>query len=418
MNIKQFFLVAVTIFLTFGFAYSDDPGEWNKWRGPNANGIANSLNWNPNALQTKAVIDFTTNVGMGHSAVAVNGKFLYTMGSDYISKNGQKTYHDVVFCLDSKTGREVWRYAYEISERQDPGPGSTPVIDGSSLYTIGRDGQLFCFDAQTGSIRWQRNMITESLANKHSWGFTGSPVIDGDLLILNANKSGIAFNKHTGKLLWNSDFGKSGYATPVLFTLKGKRFVAISSGEGTFIIDVVSGNIQWRHPWKPERDPLIFKNNILIIGIKGSAFLKIHADSSEVIWQIRYRCASFQSWVRFDNYVYGLGTVRKNHVLQCLDLETGELKWSEKTAEWGSLIGCDNKLIFLDGSGKLIIINATPEGYQEIAARQVLKMNPKNYDPKVKCFCWTNPVLVDGNVYVRNNYGELARIDMTKEKEK
>ncbi|HEB32141.1 MAG TPA: hypothetical protein ENI15_14930 [Spirochaetes bacterium] len=50
-----------------------------------------------------------------------------------------------------------------------------------------------------------------------TWGYAGSPVIEGDILLLNAGVSGIALNKKSGKKIWVSRRGTRGYATPVIY---------------------------------------------------------------------------------------------------------------------------------------------------------------------------------------------------------
>jgi hypothetical protein len=77
--------------------------DWPRWRGPNGDGISTETDWDPEALKDGPKIIWKTNVGMGLSNVAIKGKYLYTMGSDYEE--------DIVYCLNAETGEEVWRYS-------------------------------------------------------------------------------------------------------------------------------------------------------------------------------------------------------------------------------------------------------------------------------------------------------------------
>ena len=51
----------------------------------------------------------------------------------------------------------------------------------------------------------------------------------------------------------------------------------------------------------------------------------------------------------------------------------------------------DDRLIVLGESGKLALIDASPEGYREVAAARPMKNR-----------CWTMPVLADGRLYLRD----------------
>jgi outer membrane protein assembly factor BamB len=59
------------------------------------------------------------------------------------------------------------------------------------------------------------------------------------------------------------------------------------------------------------------------------------------------------------------------------------------------------RLIALSDKGRLMIAPASPTGYTELAAAQIVEGK-----------CWTVPVLVNGRIYVRNADGELVCIDV------
>ncbi len=61
----------------------------------------------------------------------------------------------------------------------------------------------------------------------------------------------------------------------------------------------------------------------------------------------------------------------------------------------------DGKLIVLGEKGKLVIAEATPDGYKELASAQILEGK-----------CWTVPVLANGRIYARNAAGDLVCVNV------
>lgn len=95
----------------------------------------------------------------------------------------------------------IWQYSLQSYED----PQSTPTIDGTSVYFLDKKGTLLCLDAQTGKLRWKKDIVSEYGAVKPSYGFAGSPVVARRILLLNANCAGMALNPETGRLIWASE---------------------------------------------------------------------------------------------------------------------------------------------------------------------------------------------------------------------
>ncbi|HAW26923.1 MAG TPA: alcohol dehydrogenase, partial [Planctomycetaceae bacterium] len=83
------------------------------------------------------------------------------------------------------------------------GPGATPTIDGNFLYTNSRDGRLICFEIKTGKIIWEKKLTEAYDMEVPEWGFTCSPLIQGEKLLIEAGRL-VALDKRTGKEIWKS----------------------------------------------------------------------------------------------------------------------------------------------------------------------------------------------------------------------
>jgi outer membrane protein assembly factor BamB len=385
--------------------------DWPRWRGPNGNGISSETDWDPQALASGARILWTANIGMGHSAVAVKDGRLYIMGNRMVTSGPAKgEFEDTVYCLDATSGRELWRYSFPCKEGQDPGPGSSPVVDGDSLYTFSREGQLICFDAANGAIRWRRDLVTEAAPN---WGFAGSPMIEGDMVLLDAGKSGYAVDKHTGKLLWSSELEECGYATPVVFNAGEKRLAAIAARRNLYVVDIATGELQWSHRGQALNDPIVIGDQILLTGTGRAEMLKMGDGEPESVWRQRDLMSHYTTPVVFGDFVYGIGRARTSHYLQCAEVSTGELKWQQDIGMWGALIGAAGKLLVIDDYGRLLIVEATPEEYRLVSSAKVLEMaDNTGIGNRRQCHNWTAPTLANGLVYVRNTYGDIACVDL------
>jgi hypothetical protein len=79
-----------------------------------------------------------------------------------------------------------------------PHPQATPTLEGGELYLLDSAGMLRCFEEKNGKVRWQKDLVTECGTVRPFYGFAGSPVLAGSLVILTAN-SGMALERTTGR---------------------------------------------------------------------------------------------------------------------------------------------------------------------------------------------------------------------------
>lgn len=80
------------------------------------------------------------------------------------------------------------------------------------------------------------------------------------------------------------------------------------------------------------------------------------------------------SCVLIDGHLYGMDGDhgRKDSTLSCIEFETGKLKWKEKSVRPGGLVAADGKLIIIGETGELLVAQASPESFKQLARAQVL----------------------------------------------
>src|SRR3954447_26373896 len=145
--------------------------DWPHWRGPALNGISKERGWSTSWPAEGPKQLWKASVGTGFSSFAVASGRVFTLG------NQKET--DTVYCFDAENGNLIWKHSYACP--LDPiyyegGPGSTPSVDGERVYTLSKRAQLFCFEAATGKVLWERDLTKETGAQKPRWGFAGSPL--------------------------------------------------------------------------------------------------------------------------------------------------------------------------------------------------------------------------------------------------
>jgi outer membrane protein assembly factor BamB len=415
MKFGRFILIILGCLILISQSSASD---WPRWRGPNGNGITNDTQWNPKSIQNGPNILWEADLGYGYSSPSVKGNYLSILGN---KENGNGIQEDIVYCFNAVTGKEIWRHTYACDQGGWPGPRATPTIEGNRLYTLSRSGHLFCFEFETGKILWKRNLIKENMAVDPDCGISGSPVIFGDLLILNAGKTGTAVNKHTGEIVWNNGIGKCGFASPVLYQNAGDTKIALLSRTDLYSLDPYTGEILWSMPWvtryeENSPDPVhVDKNLFISTGYgKGCVLLDVQKGKPDIVWQNTNMSNHFHTSVFLNGFLYGIdGVMGKSCTLKCLDMKSGDIRW-EQPFSFGSISAAYNKLIVLTERGALHIVEASPNGYQEIARTQVMKMPDDSTAPRPKkCKFWSPPVLANGKLYLRSTWGNLICLDIS-----
>lgn len=378
--------------------------DWPNLRGPNHNGQSSETGLKSSG---ELKIAWKAQVGLGHSAIVVaNGK-AYTLGHD-----GAKA--DTLWCLDANSGAVVWKHSYPhpLDDLYFPGGTTgTPAVDEGRVYSLARRGQLFCLDAATGAVKWARHLTEDYGQKMPDWGFTGSPRVLGDQLLINSGDAGLALRKSDGSIMWKSDGSEvAGYSTPAVFNRDGKALAIFSSKDGYTCVETATGKKAWFFKHKTRygvnaTEPVISGEHLFLsTGYdKGCALLNWPAGAAEPsqVWGHRDMRNQMNPSLLINGHLYGIdGDEGKDGTaLKCLTFDKGETKWKDPSAGHGALTAAEGNLIVLSESGELRIGPASPDGFHPTATVKVV--GPK---------CWTAPVLANGKVYCRSSTGEVAAV--------
>ncbi|MEM9015755.1 MAG: PQQ-binding-like beta-propeller repeat protein [Verrucomicrobiota bacterium] len=402
---KQFFLRSIAfsslLLHSLGVAplFAED---WPNWRGTNYDGVSKEVI--PENLPDPLPLSWTANVGIGFATVSVAGDRVLTMGN-----TDEK---DTVWCLDAVTGDVLWKHTYECE--LDPlyyegGPGGTPTIHDGSVYTLSKKGHAFRLDLDTGEVIWERDLLADYSLELPEWSFACSPYVEGERVILNAGRGGIALSKETGETLWLPSRETSGYASVVPFDHQSSKAThLLFSAKALVGFDAETGEAAWEFPWKSSRDvnaadPVVVGDRLVVSSSAGSKMLDLGSAEPEVVWEQHDMKWYFNPGVLIGDHLYSLhGTTHRPTELMCTDVETGEIIWAEEGYGSGGLMAAGDIVIVFD-LGKLTLFRASPEGFKPLLEQQILEGK-----------CWTAPVLANGRIYGRTAEGELACVKVAK----
>lgn len=387
--------------LTAPGAWAAEESDWPRWRGPEGAGVTREGNWRSEALLPAPKVLWRANVGAGHSSVLVSRGRLYTLGN----LGGR----DLVWCLDAEKGRRIWVFSYVCPAGNFAGPRATPALDGGFLYTLSRQGHAFCLEADTGRVKWQRNLVEEFGARVPDYGITGTPLVVGDAVIYNAGAGGVALHKGTGEKLWAGPPGPCGYASPVYVHAGERDLVALFGAAELRLVDPAGGAVAasfgWRTPFDANAaDPVAWEGKIFITSgwETGGALLEVSGGGLRPLWQSKNFRGQFASPVLWEGHFYGVDNNTPNGELRCLEAAAGRLIWAQKGG-FENLIVAGGRIVAIDRRGALVVAEASPAGYRELARATVFSPQSKN---------WTAPVLARGRIYARNGDGDLVCMDV------
>lgn len=384
--------------------------DWPQFRGPRNDLTSTESVWTAAFPASGPKILWKVEVGKGFSTASVVGKRVYTMGN--ISDE------DVVWCIDADTGKVLWTHRYDCTgklkeQSQYPGTRATPTVDGDSVYTLSREGHLFALEAKSGKVRWSRDITKDFGAHQtqHDWGFSCSPLVLGDRLILDVGKS-LSLDKETGSLVWASGDDAAGFSTPTTIDVGGKTYINGFTAHGLVLVSAADGKELARVEWETSysvnaASPIPSGNKIFISSGygKGCGLFELAGATLEPLYESRAMRNHSNGCVLYKGHIYGIDGQMgdRRGALKCLDWETGEVKWEEKGVPPGGLIVADGKIVAMVDKGDLLIAEASPGGFKQLARGKVL-------DDK----CWTIPVLSGGRIYCRGNLeGGLVCVDVS-----
>jgi outer membrane protein assembly factor BamB len=372
--------------------------DWPQWRGPHRDGLSAEKNllksWPPDGplLAWKVA-----GAGEGYSSFAVAGGRIFTLGA-----RGDREY---VVAFDAASGKRLWEVAHgsRFTNDRGDGPRSTPTVDGARVYAFGASGDLTALDAASGKVAWTVNVVRDFGGQNIKWGFSESPLVLGDRIIVSPGGSGsaiVAVDKASGKLLWKSEGDAAGYSSAVLHEVGGVRQAIIFTGQRALGLDVANGHVLWSYDRVANRvaniaTPIARGNRVFLSSDygTGAALLELTPSGGTIAAREVYFTRDMRnhhaSSVLIGDYLYGFSSA----ILTAMKFDTGEVAWRDRSVGKGSLVFADDRLYLFSERGVAALAEATPDGYRE-HGRFSLETGSLP--------TWTHPVVSNGKLLLRD----------------
>jgi outer membrane protein assembly factor BamB len=377
-------------------------GDWPEFRGVGRRGVVEGIKFDAANWSTSPPAEIWRHrVGPAWSTVIVVDGHLVTQE--------QRGENEAVVCYNAETGEEQWAHQDPIRFEEGlsgPGPRSTPTFDardGGRIYTLGAKGLLNCLEASTGKAVWSQDIVAESQATIPQWGYSVTPLVVGDLVIVYAggekNKSLLAYAADTGKLAWAKPAGSQSYSSPQLVTLLGQQQVLVQDNKALWSFRPEDGELLWKLDGTsevslPQLQPHVLSDGQLVVASEpGVALVNLSRDGdqwkADRQWDTKALKPAFNHFVVHDGYVYGLD----DGILVCAALETGTRQWKKGRYGHGQLmlVRDQNALLIVGEKGEVALVAANPKKLEELGRFQALEGKT-----------WNHPIVVNGRLYVRN----------------
>ena len=365
--------------------------DWPQFRGPGGLGIGIARGLPTEWNATKNVAWKTRLPGPGASSPVVFGGriFLTSYTGFAVDENEPGNPDDLKYhlvCIDRSSGRVLWEKslksdgplpAYKGQITLHGYAASTPAVDADAIYT---------FFGTTGVIAWKHDgtklWTTKVGDGTHVWGSANSPLIAGDVIIINASvesKSIVGLDRKTGKELWRQPGMEMTWNSPLLVPVGTKREAVVSVKNRLKAFDPANGEPLWDCAGIEDYvcPSIVAQNGVVFaIGARKSAAIAVRAGGkgdvteSHTVWRLD-RGSNVSSPVVFENHLYWAD--EKGRRVFCADAKTGKLVYEEAlpaiqgTAGRGegariyaSPVVADGNVFYLNRSGTTFVIKAAP----------------------------------------------------------
>lgn len=394
--------------------------DWPQFRGPTADGVTTDTNLPLTWSEKENLVWRTELPGPGSSSPIISGDKVFLTcysgyGLDVKEPGDMKNLKRHALCLDKATGRILWNHEIVTDLPNKPYTGTYITTHGYASSSTVTDGKgVFFFMANAGVFAYTldgKPVWNVSVGEKaHDWGVGSSPILYGDLLIVNAaleSNQLIALDRKTGQTVWSATGFPASWNTPTLVKVDGHDELVLNASGRLRAFDPLTGKELWSCssikaaelcPSMVAHDGVIF-----VIGHPGGQSQAVKAggkgdvSATHLLWQAQ-KGSNVGSPVYKDGHLYFINDSRG--IATCLDAKTGAVVYEQPLAQRPKR---DRFYATPLLAGDRLYCVGRETGTYVIAARPEFELLATNVIADDSSITNASPAVSDGRIFLRSN---------------
>jgi outer membrane protein assembly factor BamB len=416
-KLKRTFSTFAVLVATASISHAD---IWPQFRGTRGDGLSAERNLPTKWSDTDGILWKTDLPGRSNSSPAVT--------KDRIDLTTQMEDKSLcVLSIDRKSGEIIRKVKIGNGTLATTGPGKlyehrhnaatpSPVSDEDNIWAFFGTGLLVCLDAQSGEIKWRRDMVSDYGKYNITFGMGSSPRLWGDAVYIACMTKGasyvVALDKKSGKEIWKTDRklpamkdGPDAYSTPVVLNIRKQDQLVVAGSDHVNAYNLLTGKQIWISDGLTIDSPYgriiasPIAHNDTVVAASGNPagagkgqIIAVRTGQGDVSEAKRWKHAKStpdsSSPVCIDGKVYALADAG---IVTCLDVASGKADWVKRLGKGpfhAAVVAGDGKLYCLSIEGNCTVMQAGSEA-------KVLSTN------KLEGTFYATPAISDGVIYLR-----------------
>jgi len=380
---------------------------WNQFRGPAADGHSRSQNLPTSWSETENIRWKTPVPGKAWSSPVVANNLVWLSNA---TEDGRRL---SLVAVDAVTGEKRRdQTVFEVAEPMFCHPfnsyaSPTPVTDGDRIWVHYGSAGTACIETASGNVCWQR----QDLRCDHHRGPGSSPILFDNLLILTFDgfdrQYVVALDKRTGRTAWKADrsidYGsddgdfKKAYCTPTVLDHGGRLQLVSPAAVATIAYAPRTGTELWKvyhGGYNAAARPIYSHGLVIICTAGGDRLLAVRPEgtgditATNVVWKFGKSAPTRPSQSVVGDHLY---MVSDTGIFSCLDIATGEVRWSHRQSGRysASLVESGGRLYACDEDGGCLVFQANPQRFELLA------------ENRLAAGCMASPAVVDDDLLIR-----------------
>jgi len=297
-----------------------------------------------------------------------------------------------VLCIALRSGavlwdRRLWGTApthYHASKSSMATP--SPVTDGHFVYAFFGTGDVVCLDFD-GKLQWHRSLAGEYGQFENRFAASSSPLLDGQLLILQCDHYGrsyvLAIDAALGSNRWKVDRPDAwlSWSSPQIVRepKTGRRQLVLCGSERIDAYEPATGEKLWTLPGLTREcipTPVVCDDLLIATsGPRGTSYAlrpggRGKLADNRVVWKSTLGTPFVPSPIVVRGKYYlvddrGIGT--------CLDARTGKVHWRKRLGGnfTASPVAAEDRIYFVNEAGTTKVVDGTTDAYRELAQSEI-----------------------------------------------